>query len=291
MRRDNRWVFAALIVAGLAAGTLHSFWRAAGAAELATLEDVDGSNLKGIVLSSMAAKRLGIETGTVREEKVRRWLMVNSEVEAMEDGREYALTVPDMENTASINAPDDPVVSVRVRVPVRDTEESAGKAMAGVSLAGGQDDGDEIDAMDEAANIGEEGIAAAIVFPTGGPYGKVWFKARAMSPGPGDGDGTYFAVDNNESGLRPGQRVIVRITQADSGSLQKIIPYSAVIYDVQGNTWVYVNPQPLVFVRHPVTVEQVDRNLAILTDGPALGARIATVGAAELMGIERQLAH
>jgi hypothetical protein len=288
MRRNRVRMVAGVIAAGLAAaGTFHSHWREAGAAELATVKDVDGSNLKQVVLSSMAAKRLGIEIGIVREEELRRWLLVSSEVEAMEGKSEYALAVPEIETTASTSEADDSAVPVRVKVPVGNSEDSAGKVIEGVSLAGGQNDVDQKVATDGAAKTGNDDKSAAIVFPTGGQYGRVWFKARAMSPAPGDGDGAYFAVEDSESGLHPGQRVIVRIMQP-GGRLQKVVPYSAVIYDLQGNSWVYVNPEPLLFLRHPVTVEHVESNLAILTDGPTPGTKIVTVGAAGLLGIERQ---
>ena len=277
MRGHRGRMVAALVVAGLAAaGAFQSSWQEARAGELAVLRDVDGSNLKQLVLSSMAAKRLGIEIGTVREEEVRRWLMAKSEVEAIEGNSEYALAVPDI-GTGSTSSADESVIPLRVKVPVRNSESSAGKVIEGVSVADSQTNGDKI------------GNTDAVIFPTGSLYGKVWFKAKAMSPVPEDGDGRYFAVEDGESGLRPGQPVIVRITEPGRG-LQKVVPYSAVVYDLQGHSWVYVNPDPLVFVRYPVSVEQVEKNLAILTEGPDLGTRIVTVGSAGLLGIERQLA-
>src|SRR5687767_2688830 len=33
------------------------------------------------------------------------------------------------------------------------------------------------------------------------------------------------------------------------------VPYSAVLYDPKGTTYVYTNPEPLIFVRHPITVD------------------------------------
>jgi hypothetical protein len=269
-------IAAALVVAGLAAGAFQLSWHEAGAGELAVLRDVDGSDLKQLVLSSVAAKRLGIETGTVREEEVRRWLMAMSEMEAIEGNNEYALAVPDID-TASTSPADESVIPLRVKVPVRNSETSAGKVIEGVSVADSQTNGDEI------------GNTDAVIFPTGSPYGKVWYNAKAMSPGPKDGDERYFAVEDSESGLRAGQPVIVRITEPGRG-LQKVVPYSAVVYDLQGYSWVYVNPEPLVFVRYPVSVEQVEKDLAILTEGPGSGTRIVTVGSAGLLGIERQLA-
>jgi hypothetical protein len=77
------------------------------------------------------------------------------------------------------------------------------------------------------------------------------------------------------------------VTDASTnGQSGKAIPYSAVLYDTQGDTWTYTSPQPLTYIRHPVTVEHIDGELAILSDGPPVGTAVVTVGAAELYGSE-----
>lgn len=73
---------------------------------------------------------------------------------------------------------------------------------------------------------------------------------------------------------------------ARSGSIQKVVPYASVIYDLQGETWVYTNPQPLVFARDPIIIDYIDGDLAILSKGPPQGAQVVIVGVAELYGIE-----
>ena len=70
------------------------------------------------------------------------------------------------------------------------------------------------------------------------------------------------------------------------GDQRTVIPYSAVLYDVNGDTWVYTNPEPLVFVRQRVSIDQIDGDDAVLLDGPAPGSMTVTVGAAELFGTE-----
>src|SRR5918911_1738384 len=35
---------------------------------------------------------------------------------------------------------------------------------------------------------------------------------------------------------------------------EDVIPYAAVLYDTEGNTWVYTNPEPFVFVRSSITI-------------------------------------
>lgn len=72
---------------------------------------------------------------------------------------------------------------------------------------------------------------------------------------------------------------------AGSGSLLTV-PYAAVIYDAQGETWSYVNAEPLVFLRAQITVQEIDGNTAVLSAGPAVGTSVVTTGAAELYGAE-----
>jgi hypothetical protein len=82
----------------------------------------------------------------------------------------------------------------------------------------------------------------------------------------------------------PGQRV-------DGGpslplTPRQVVPYAAVLYDAKGDTWVYTNPNPLTFVRHPIHIDYIEGDLAALSDGPASGTAIVVVGAAELFGAE-----
>ena len=65
-----------------------------------------------------------------------------------------------------------------------------------------------------------------------------------------------------------------------------VVPYGAVYYDVHGRTWVYTNPKPLVFVRDRVTIDRIDGDRVLLSEGPTLGTAVATVGVAELVGTE-----
>jgi hypothetical protein len=58
------------------------------------------------------------------------------------------------------------------------------------------------------------------------------------------------------------------------------------VYDPTGATWVYLNPEPLVFVREPVTVADIRGADATLTKGPAAGTVVVLVGASELYGTE-----
>jgi hypothetical protein len=71
-----------------------------------------------------------------------------------------------------------------------------------------------------------------------------------------------------------------------AGEPRLIVPYSAVLYAADGSAWVYTNPEGRSFVRHEITIESIAGDLVILTDGPALGTLVATVGVSELHGVE-----
>ena len=72
------------------------------------------------------------------------------------------------------------------------------------------------------------------------------------------------------------------------GAQLKAIPYAAIIYDTEGHTWTYTNPEPLTFFRHPVTVEHIVGDQVILSEGLASNIRVVTVGAEELYGSESE---
>ncbi len=73
--------------------------------------------------------------------------------------------------------------------------------------------------------------------------------------------------------------------QPGAGSQTKI-PYAAVLYDPEGGTWTFTASDKLTFVRAPITVDRIEGDVTYLTDGPAIGTEIVTVGATELYGAE-----
>jgi hypothetical protein len=105
------------------------------------------------------------------------------------------------------------------------------------------------------------------------------------------GTANYYVLEPNQRGLAPGQHVYVRVPQPGSDAPQKIIPFSAVIYDYKGNAWAYTNPQPLTYVRHRIDIEYIQGDVAVLKDGPSTGTPVVTVGAPELMGVEQKFGH
>ena len=65
-----------------------------------------------------------------------------------------------------------------------------------------------------------------------------------------------------------------------------VIPYAAVIYDTEGNTWIYTNPEPLTYVRAPIMVDHIDGDNAILTEELDAVTKVVTLGVAEIYGAE-----
>ncbi len=78
----------------------------------------------------------------------------------------------------------------------------------------------------------------------------------------------------------------VRPTTTAGQPAREIIPYSAVVYDTDGSTWVYVYTAARTYERKPITVTEIDGEIAQLSAGPAAGTPVVTVGAAELLGTE-----
>lgn len=81
------------------------------------------------------------------------------------------------------------------------------------------------------------------------------------------------------------QTTPVREEQID-GKQRLVVPYAAVIYGLKGETWAYTNPEPLVFVRQPISVDHIEGDLVVLLEGPPVGTVVVTVGGAELYGAE-----
>ena len=111
--------------------------------------------------------------------------------------------------------------------------------------------------------------------------------AQAPPPGqPGGGGARYYRLDG--STVHPGQKLRVQLAQKGGGQ-KETVPYSSVIYWIDGGAWVYTQIAPLTFVRAPIVIDEVDGDTAVLTSGPPAGTRIVSVGGEELLGTEFQI--
>ena len=309
--RDDRWKLSALILAGLTASVLVSgispAAETAKPGKPAKVQAIPGSDLKRVILTAKAAERLAIKTAVVGEEPVMRWLMVEGTVEVMPEEPSMALGQDNPPPTVG-------VVANRVRVHVQsnlsqgldDSNRLKEQSRTVWSLKDDDDDDDDDnkgkrdDDDDKGKRKGKDrlkGDTPAIVIPIGRDSGPARLPAKPIQvtatggDAKGDASGTAaqdYEVTRADHGLRPGQRVQVRLPHPDSGKLQKVIPYAAVIYDPRGNTWTYTNPEPLVFVRHRIDVEFIEGDRAVLREGPATGTTVVTAGAAVLLGVEQK---
>lgn len=64
------------------------------------------------------------------------------------------------------------------------------------------------------------------------------------------------------------------------------VPYSALLYDTNGDTYVFEVVEPRSYLRKKVDVEAVEGETVIMRSGPEVGATVVTVGAAVLYGTE-----
>jgi hypothetical protein len=86
------------------------------------------------------------------------------------------------------------------------------------------------------------------------------------------------------------QTALIRETKVD-GKSRTVIRYGALLYDAEGDSWVYVARGPLSYARERITVDFIHGDEAVLTDGPAAGTAVVTVGAVELYGTETGVGH
>ena len=71
------------------------------------------------------------------------------------------------------------------------------------------------------------------------------------------------------------------------GIMRAVVPYGSILYDNRGTTWTYTNPEPQTYVRHMVTVDDIDGEDAILSSNDLpQGMHVVIRGAEELFGAE-----
>jgi hypothetical protein len=92
----------------------------------------------------------------------------------------------------------------------------------------------------------------------------------------------------NEAAKRIDLQIATVGNEVVGGAPHAVIPYSAVVYDTNGKTWTYVNPAPLTFVRHAISVDHIEGDKVILAGGLAADTAVVTRGAEELFGTESE---
>lgn len=101
----------------------------------------------------------------------------------------------------------------------------------------------------------------------------------------------YYEITNPGLQLRPGQRLSATLPLRTAGRKGLSVPLSAVLYDVHGGTWIYVNDAPHVYRRQRVELAETDGTTAFLSRGAAPGLQVVAQGATELFGTEFGAGH
>jgi hypothetical protein len=290
-----------------------------------TIEAIPGSSSKRVILSTASAQRLGIETGKVGEESIVRKQMVSGLIVNPVDkqpeqkpgggsfggfgqanagppkpgnGAAGSVKVPavvpvvlsgGLEKLAVATpnqAPAKPVISPLAGAlngvavpPPASSSPIHGDAWVQVTLSPGEldrltkDKPARLLALSTREKLGD-GVFAQ---PTG--MAPVEDTKRSMLT-------IYYVVPGQDHGLVLNRRVRVELPFSGNEEKQKTVPYSAVYYDGKGTAWVYVNTKPLTYERQRIAVDRVMGDTAVLSDGPAVGTSIVTVGASLLFGAE-----
>lgn len=227
-----------------------------------TLETVAGSPIKRIVLSAKAASRIDVQTREVAEQVIVPTLMVGgivvdlSAAAAPENDE-----VPAAKGTGGANAKTGSAVWIRVALSPLEWDKLA---------------------KDKPVRLLPLSTRASLAKDLSATLSKQPPQEVAKS-----GMSTLFFVTRlGGSGLVIGDRVRVELQLQGSDTPRKVVPYSAVYYDAKGVAWVYVNPAPFTFRREMIGVDRVVGGLAVLSSGPPVGTKVASVGAALLYGAE-----
>ena len=96
----------------------------------------------------------------------------------------------------------------------------------------------------------------------------------------------YYSVMDAGAGLVTGQRLMVELPLKGDEGPQLVVPVASLLYDLNGETWIYISPEPLQFLRVPVVVDYIKDDMVVLVAGPPVGTKVAIVGVAELHGAD-----
>jgi hypothetical protein len=100
----------------------------------------------------------------------------------------------------------------------------------------------------------------------------------------------FYAVSGGGLTLRPGERVLVELP-LKSTEVGRVVPESALLYDIHGTTWVYEDLGDNVYLRRRVQIARHIADRVVVSRGIGEGAKVVTAGAAELFGTEFGAGH
>jgi hypothetical protein len=85
------------------------------------------------------------------------------------------------------------------------------------------------------------------------------------------------------------RRIGLRTAAVRRSGERQVVPYAALLYGPEGETYVYTSPRPLHYLRQEVEVDRIEEDRVLLSDGPPPGTRVVTVGVAEVYGTELEV--
>jgi hypothetical protein len=72
---------------------------------------------------------------------------------------------------------------------------------------------------------------------------------------------------------------------------RRIVPYTSVLYDLSGATWVYVTADAMTFVRASVRIDTIKGENVYLKFGPPPGTKVLVAGVPQVFGTEVGVGH
>ena len=263
MKRTTLWILVSLIIASLLLSACAPAAVASSKGKPAKIEPIEGMEFNRVTLTEKAAERLGIQTAPVREEqRTRRSTLVGEVVD-----NPMVPVTGDAAASGSGNTAAPAVAYVRVRVN-EGGRNKVDRVRPALVLSRNPDDEDNPEEIGSAADAFED---TAVFDREDNDSGQATL---------------YYKLNNTSQALVKGSNVWVEVPLQSNEAPQKVIPYAALLYDLYGKTFAYTNPEPLVFIRQPVTVDYIDGDVAVLMDGPSVGTAVVTVGVAELYGAD-----
>jgi hypothetical protein len=263
MKYISFWLILILIASGLQLlGRNSSLAKQTEKIAPASVSKIDGADRMRLTLLPEAAKRLDIQTALVREESMDPKQLVGGQVVSVSTDLNTAIVRVELtENEVSRVRRDEPAFVLPL---ARDSKAPRIKALP---LSGA--------------------VANTLSLDSRARRIKALPLKRPTESGLYAVPGTiHYEVSSADHGLVNRQLVFVELALSGEGEKRKVIPYAAVLYDAKGNTWVYTNPEPLVFIRQPIQIDTIVGDEARLIDGPSVGTAVVTVGGAELYGTE-----